>query len=77
MTEKDQDEWRSCYQQLPLSVYERFMIQLKRIAIANGISEEAFLRDNKFEARIGPRVMCYETLTIMLEGLGDSDLRQF
>lgn len=71
----EQDQWRSSYQQLLLAVYERWMKQLRRLALVNGISAEAFDRDSKFDATMGPRVHCYEILTILLERSDDGALR--
>lgn len=71
----EQEQWRSAYQQLPLDVYTRWMKQLRRLALVNGISAEAFDRDSKFDAAVGPRVMCYEMLVVLLERSDDGALR--
>lgn len=70
------DEWRSIFQQVPLSIYDRWMTQLRRLARVNGIAVEVFDSDDKFKTAIGPRVLTIEVLTILLENLEDKDLRQ-
>lgn len=71
----EQDEWRSAYQQLPLNIYDRWMHQLRRIALVNGVAPELFDRDNKFDAFIGPRVATFEMLVVLLERSEDEALR--
>jgi hypothetical protein len=67
----ENDLWRSIYQQMPLSLYERWMVQMRRIARVNGIAVEAFDSDDKFQKAHGPRVMTYESLIILLERTED------
>ena len=67
----ENDLWRSIYQQMPLSLYERWMVQMRRIALVNGIAVEAFNLDDKFQKAHGPRVMTYESLIILLERTED------
>lgn len=69
------DEWRSIHQVVPLSVYERWMAQLQRVAIANGISAESFTGDSKFNEAVGPRVQVIEILTILMERSSDEVFR--
>jgi hypothetical protein len=69
------DQWRSLHQKLPLDLYERWKVQMKRIAIANGISAEAFESDDKFAETIGPKVMTYETILILMERSDESTFR--
>ena len=61
------DKWKSLHQVLPINVYERWLIQIKRVARANGISVDGFEKDDKFNESIGPRVMTYEALLVLME----------
>ena len=61
------DKWKSLHQVLPINVYERWLIQIKRVARANGISVDGFETDDKFNESIGPRVMTYEALLVLME----------
>lgn len=61
------DKWKSLHQVLPINVYERWLVQIKRVARANGISVDGFETDDKFAQDIGPRVQTYEALLILLE----------
>lgn len=71
----EQDSWRSWHQVLPLSVYDRLIIQLSRLGRVNGIAVEAFLRDDKFKQEHGPRVATIENLVILMERSDDASLR--
>jgi hypothetical protein len=73
----DEDsEWRSLLQILPLGLYERWQVQMKRIARCNGISIEAFDKaDKRSKEDTGPRVMAYEALLVLIERSDDSTLR--
>jgi hypothetical protein len=64
---QDRDDWRTLFQVLPLNVYSRLMAQLGRAAQANGISPEAFIKDDKMSPRTGPRVAVWENLVILME----------
>ena len=61
------DQWRSLHQKLPLDLYTRWKVQIERVARANGISVEGFEKDDKFNESIGPRVMTYEALLVLME----------
>ncbi len=64
---ESEDSWRTIHQQVPLQIYERWLCQLRRIAIANGISAESLDADDKFKSAVGPRVQVYEILTLLCE----------
>lgn len=74
----NRDQWRALYQQLPKSVYDRLMAGLVRIAEANEVGEARFLGDDKTECALGPRVMVWEILVILIEQSGDAflDIRE-
>jgi len=69
------DNWCSLFQKLPKPVYDELMIGLRRIAVCNGISADAFTQDNKFSSAIGARVQVYEILAILIRETGDAGLR--
>jgi hypothetical protein len=70
----ENDLWRSVYQQVPLDIYTRWMVQMRRIARVNGIAVEAFDADDKFKKAHGPRVMTYESLLLLLERTESDDV---
>jgi hypothetical protein len=74
MSETD-DNWRQLSQCLPKSVYDELMAGLRRIALANGISADAFSDDDKSKQTVGPRVCVWELLTILIRETGDRGLR--
>lgn len=66
------DEWRSLFQVLPRNVYDRLKVQLRRVALANGIAVESWDADDKFSQNAtGARVMTFESLVILLERTED------
>lgn len=69
------DEWRTLYQLLPRDVYDRLIPQLRRVALVNGTSPEAFDVDDKARTFIGPKVMTWDALTTFLERCEDEALR--
>lgn len=71
LPDEPKDGWRSLFQVLPVDVYDRFKVQLKRLALANGISPEAFDEDDKFMSEVGPRVQAWECLTVLMERTED------
>jgi len=70
------DTWATLHQLLPRPVYDELMIGLRRIAVCNGISADAFTSDDKFRQSIGARVQVFEILSILLRETGDAGLRQ-
>ena len=62
-----EDLWRSVFQQLPINLHERFKVQLRRVALANGIAAEYFDGDSKFAQIVGPKVQTWECLILLLE----------
>lgn len=72
---EEPDLWRQIHQCMPKDLYDRWMVQMKRIALANGISTESFDSDSKFGHAVGPRVLAYEALLIILEDSDDAVLR--
>jgi hypothetical protein len=71
---ENSDQWKTLHQVLPANIYDRFMIQIKRIARCNGIAVEIFSNDDKFQKAHGPRVMTYESLIILLERTEDDSV---
>lgn len=69
------DEWRSLLQVLPKNIYDRWKAELKRLARVNGISVESFEADDKALAEVGPRVLAFELLVILMERSDDEALR--
>jgi len=49
-------------------------VQMRRIARINGISGEAFESDDKFAEAVGPKVMTYEALLILMERTEDESV---
>lgn len=72
---EDDTQWRSFLQVLPESLNERFKVQLRRIALANGISVESWDADSKSAMSVGPRVMTMECLIVLCERSGDEVFR--
>lgn len=75
MSEYEKDEWRSIHQAVPLSVYDRWIVQMTRLGRVNGIAVDAFLDDDKFKKAHGPRVLTVELLVTLLERSEDESLR--
>lgn len=65
-TQGTRDPFKSFYQRLPEELYTQWLVQLKRIALANGISPESWELDDKFSDGRGPRIMTLEALTILI-----------
>lgn len=61
------DEFRQLHQALPKNLYDRLMAELHRVALANGISPESFVVDDKKSETVGPRIATWECLLILLE----------
>lgn len=72
---KPEQGWRTLHQVLPESVYEELLIEIKRVGRLNGIAPEVFDLDLKYQQAIGPRVMAWECLKILLERSDDEALR--
>lgn len=70
---ESEDQWRTLHQVLPMDVYSRLMVQLGRMARANGISSEAFQQDDKTMPHVGPRVAVWENLVILCERTESED----
>jgi len=68
---EDKDEFRQLHQCLPLPIYERLMIQMKRLAQANGISPESFELDSKKSQVVGPRIQAWECLMLLMKRTED------
>ena len=73
-THEAKDKWRSLHQRLPIDLHERWKAQMRRIARINGISAEAFESDDKFAEAVGPKVMTYEALLILMERTEDESV---
>lgn len=69
------DQWRQLHQSLPLDVYDRLLVGLGRIALANGIAPTAFFDDDKKSQAIGARVHVYEMLAVLIERSDTESLR--
>ena len=72
---EEPDEWRSLYQIMPRDVYDRFIRQLRRVALVNGTSTESFDGDDKARTWVGPKVLTWDALTMFLERCDDDSLR--
>jgi hypothetical protein len=66
-TTPEKDNWKTLYQVLPEDVYRRLKVQLRRLAVANGVASEYFDQDSKFERAEGPRVAVWEMLVVLME----------
>jgi hypothetical protein len=62
-----EDQWRTVFQVLPKDLYDRFFAQMKRLGHANAIPPAMFELDTKTQTAIGPRVMAFECLVILME----------
>ena len=72
----EQDEWATLHQVLPRNVYDRLKVQLRRVALANGIAVEAWDADDKFaQNATGARVLTIESLVILMERSENETLR--
>ena len=60
-------EWRTLFQAMPRNVYDRLIEEMKRVGHANGIAPEVFEADDKENRAIGPRILAWECLVILLE----------
>jgi len=70
---EEKDLWRQLHQELPKIIYDRLMEQMKRLALANGISAESFIADSKFKQAVGPRVQAWECLMLLMERTESDD----
>ena len=64
---ENEDSWKTLYQVLPADVYDRLKVQLRRLAVANGVAAEYFDGDSKFERVEGPKVAVWEMLVVLME----------
>ena len=75
MPDEPKDEWATLYQVLPRDVYNRLKVQLRRLAVANGVAAEYFDKDSKFERLEGPKVAVWEMLVVWMERASNEDIR--
>ena len=68
------DDWSTLYQVLPRDVYNRLKVQMRRLAVANGVAAEYFDKDSKFERVVGPKVAVWEMLVVLMERTGSDEV---